>query len=232
MTKDNLKLFQDTYAESMAKYGLQRGIDGSEARHISTPQYYRDLYAKNQDLKEDIGYLEEQKQEVYDKVRDMYDRKDEAREKFLNLHEYTQQKEAEISEAETRLERLRQEYKPYKAQDDINLLFEVLPTLSERLRIAQLCKDIGLAVDTIKQLFKAESVSVNGILHSPEHNQDFNVQDAKLQIFKERDDSDKLLLKLNGQNIIDWFKQKYQEVKQTVRTYVKPPENKRKGFRQ
>ncbi len=232
MTKDNLKLFQDTYAESMAKYGLQRGIDGSEARHISTPQYYRDLYAKNQDLKEDIGYLEEQKQEVYDKVRDMYDRKDEAREKFLNLHEYTQQKEAEISEAETRLERLRQEYKPYKAQDDINLLFEVLPTLSERLRIAQLCKDIGLAVDTIKQLFKAESVSVNGILHSPEHNQDFNVQDAKLQIFKERDVSDKLLLKLNGQNIIDWFKQKYQEVKQTVRTYVKPPENKRKGFRQ
>jgi len=232
MTKDNLKLFQDTYAEAMAKYGLQRGIDGSEARHISTPQYYRDLYAKNQDLKEDIGYLEEQKQEVYDKVRDMYDRKDEAREKFLNLHEYTQQKEAEISEAETRLERLKQEYEPYKAQDDINLLLDVLPTLNERLRIAQLCKDIGLAIDVIKQLFSGESVSVSGILHSTEHNQDFNVQDAKLQIFKERDDSDKLLLKLNGQNIIDWFKQKYQEVKLSVRTYIKPPENKRKEFRQ
>lgn len=232
MTKDNLKLFQDTYAEVMAKYGLRRGIDGSEARHISTPQYYRDLHAKNQDLKEDIGHLEEQKQEVYDKVRDMYDRKDEVQEKFLNLHEYTQQKEMEISEAETRLEQLKQEYEPYKAQDDINLLLDVLPSLNERLRMAQLCKGIGLAVDAIKQLFSGESVLVNGTLHSPEHNQDFKVQDAKLQIFKENKDSDRLRLSINGQDIVDWFKQKYQEVKQTVRTYIKPPENKRKGFRQ
>lgn len=98
--------------------------------------------------------------------------------------------------------------------------------------MAQLCKGIGLAVDAIKPLLSGESVSVNGMLHSLEHNQDFEEQDAKLQIFKERDDSDKLLLKLNGQNIIDWFKQKSQEVKQSVRTDLRPPENKRKGFRQ
>ena len=228
MTKDNLKLFQDTYAEAMTKYGLQRGIDGSQARHMSTPQYYRDLYAKNEDLKKDIAELVEQKQEVYEKVRDMYDRKDEVREKFLNMHEYTQQKELEIYTQESRLEQLLQDYEPYKPQGDINLLLEVLPTLNERLRIAQLCKGIGLAIETIKQLFNGGPVPYTGKLHSSEHAHYFNVQDAKLQIFKERDDSDKLLLKLNGQNIIDWFKQKYQEVKQSVRTYVKPLENKGK----
>jgi hypothetical protein len=62
MTRDNLERFQDTYAEAMAKYGLQRGIRGSEARHISTPQYYRDLHAKNESLREDIAELEEQKE--------------------------------------------------------------------------------------------------------------------------------------------------------------------------
>lgn len=152
----------------------------------------------------------------------MYDRKDEAREKFLNMHEYTQRKETEISELEACIEQLKQDYKPYKAQDDINLLFSVFPHLNERLRIAQLCKGIGLIIDTIKQLFKGEALTVTGKLHSPEHNQSFNVQDAKLQLFKESKDSDILKLSINGQNIIDWFKQKYQEIRQTVRPHIKP----------
>lgn len=87
MTHDNLEGFQDTYAEKMQKYGLERGIKGSDAQHISTLQYYRELFAQNENLKEHIEYL----QEVYEKVRDMYDRKDKVREKFLNMHEYMQQ---------------------------------------------------------------------------------------------------------------------------------------------
>ena len=69
MTRENLVWFQDSYAEKMAKYDLQRGIRGSDARHISTPQFYRDLYAKNEDLKEDIEVLQERKEEVYDSMR-------------------------------------------------------------------------------------------------------------------------------------------------------------------
>lgn len=233
MTRDNLERFQDTYAEKMQKYGLECGIKGSNARHISTPQYYRELFAQNEDLKENIGCLQEEKQEVYEKVRDMYDRKDEAREKFLNMHEYTQQKETEISTMETRIEQLKQDYEPYKAQDDINLLFSVFPQLSERLRIAQLCKGVGLTIDAIKQLFKGEAVMVNGKLHSPEHNHSYNVQDAKLQLFKESRESDRLKLSINGQNIIDWFKQEYQEFQVTIKmkSEQKSPINNSKSFR-
>jgi hypothetical protein len=222
MIRDNLKLFQDTYAEKMQKYELVRGIKGSDARHISTPQYYRDLYAMNEELKETIEYKEEQKQEVNADIRDLYDRKDEAREKFLNMHEYTRQKEMEISNLETRIEQLKQDYEPYKAQDDINLLFSLFPLLNENLRIAQLCKDVGLAIDTIKKLFSDESVSFTGKLYSSDHDQSFNAQDVKLQIFKESKDSDRLKLSINGQNIIDWFKQKYQEQKQAT-NYLKDP---------
>ncbi|MCM1352981.1 MAG: plasmid recombination protein, partial [Alistipes senegalensis] len=33
ISRIKLKEYQDTYAAAMAKYGLQRGIEGSEARH-------------------------------------------------------------------------------------------------------------------------------------------------------------------------------------------------------
>lgn len=222
MTRDNLKLFQDTYAIKMQKYELIRGKKGSLAKHISTQQYYRDLYVKNEELKETIEYKEEQKQEVNADIRDLYDRKDEAREKFLNMYEYTKQKETEISNLQTHIEQLKQDYEPYKAQDDINLLLNIFPQLSERLRIAQLSKAIGLTIDAIKQLFKGEAVAVTGKLYSPEHDQSFNVKDAKLQLFKESKDSDRLKLSINGQNVLDWFRQKYQEMKQSALPHIKP----------
>ena len=70
----------------------------------------------------------------------MYERKDEAREKLLNMHEYNKQKESEIFETESRLKQLKKDYEPYKAQENMNLQLAVLPKLSEHLRIAQLCK--------------------------------------------------------------------------------------------
>lgn len=48
MSRVRLKEYQNSYAEQMAKYGLQRGIDGSEARHISTQQYYKELANKSE----------------------------------------------------------------------------------------------------------------------------------------------------------------------------------------
>ena len=43
MSRAKLKNYQNTYAAAMQKYGLQRGVDGSEAQHISTHEYYRSL---------------------------------------------------------------------------------------------------------------------------------------------------------------------------------------------
>lgn len=165
----------------------------------------------------------------------MYDRKDEAREKFLNMDEYNKLKESEISETESRLEQLKQDYEPYEAQEDMNLFFSVFPQLNEHLRTVKLCKSIGLTIETIKRLFNGEIVLVTGKLHSPEHERDFRVQDAKLQLFKEQGNPGKFRLSLNGQDILDWFKQKYQEVKQAVKPHMKPPARpeagKSKGFK-
>ncbi|MFV0289388.1 MAG: MobV family relaxase [Mangrovibacterium sp.] len=224
MTRDNLKQFQDTYAEKMQKYELSRGIKGSDARHISTPQYYRELHAQNEELKENIVALQEEQQEVYDKTRDLYDRKDEAQEKFLNMHDHTQKKETEVADLETRIQQLKQDYEPYKAQDELNAINKYFPMMEEQMRIVGLCEQIGLVFDSIRALLFGQTLSGNSIkFYSPEHKQHFEAKDIQLKIEKEPDDPSKLRLNLNGQNIIDWFKQKSQELKQSVRPHIKPP---------
>ena len=61
--------FQDTYAQTMNGYGLQRGIDGSEARHISTRQYYRDLVRQTEQLRTDIGQLQDRKETAQEELK-------------------------------------------------------------------------------------------------------------------------------------------------------------------
>ena len=55
MSRVKLKEYQDTYAAAMAKYGLQRGIDGSKARHVTTHEFYRNAIARQQNLQDNIG---------------------------------------------------------------------------------------------------------------------------------------------------------------------------------
>ena len=69
MTRAKLKSYQDTYAQAMSGYGLQRGIDGSEAKHITTRQYYRDLMQQTEQLRTDIGQLQDRKETAQEELR-------------------------------------------------------------------------------------------------------------------------------------------------------------------
>ena len=66
MTQAKLKHYQTSYADAMQSFGLERGIDGSEARHISTREYYTEQFRKAKNLKEDISLLTEQKEQIAD----------------------------------------------------------------------------------------------------------------------------------------------------------------------
>lgn len=69
MTRAKLKSYQDTYAQAMSDYGLQRGIDGSEAKHITTRQYYRDLMQQTEQLRTDIGQLQDRKETAQEELK-------------------------------------------------------------------------------------------------------------------------------------------------------------------
>lgn len=64
MSRVRLKEYQNSYAEQMAKYGLQRGIEGSKAKHVATSQYYRDLLTQSESVQENITRLLEQKEQT------------------------------------------------------------------------------------------------------------------------------------------------------------------------
>ena len=72
LTRERLVAYHDSYAEAMAKYGLQRGVRGSEARHVTTAQYYRDLKRQTGELEANVQQLQtEQRQaeQLLDEVK-------------------------------------------------------------------------------------------------------------------------------------------------------------------
>ena len=69
MTRLKLKSYQDSYAVAMAKYGLQRGIEGSTARHKSTTQYYRDTQQLADSLRAEVVDLQQQKETAQEELK-------------------------------------------------------------------------------------------------------------------------------------------------------------------
>ena len=67
--RQTLIAYHDNYARVMAKYGLQRGVRGSEARHTTTTQYYRDIQKKNAALDAENKRLQEQTTETEQELR-------------------------------------------------------------------------------------------------------------------------------------------------------------------
>jgi ribosomal protein S4 len=106
------------------------------------------LVGRNENLKEIIQEQEHKRQEVYNKTRDLYDQKDEARDKFLNMNWHVRDKQEELATVEIRLQQAKQEYESYQAQEELNLIHNLFPMMEEQLRIADLCTKMGLAFDS------------------------------------------------------------------------------------
>ncbi|MDR3047923.1 MAG: mobilization protein BmpH, partial [Bacteroidales bacterium] len=118
---------------------------------------------------------------------------------------------------ETKLAKAKQDYEPYKAQEELNLIHELFPMMKEQLRIAEFCRKIGLAIKPIKALFAGKTLTAKSFsFFSPEHKQKFPSEDVKLKIETEQDNPNKLRLNLNGLNILDWFRQRFDALQQNI----------------
>lgn len=100
MTRKKLEDYQTTYAERVAKYGLQRGIKGSEARHKTTQEYYRELFLQQKTLKEDI----EQKEQL----------KSDIEQQYTQLSKQTEDKTKELEKTKQSLDETKQKLQKEK----------------------------------------------------------------------------------------------------------------------
>ncbi|MFR9498214.1 MAG: MobV family relaxase [Rikenellaceae bacterium] len=82
MGRGKLEKYQDDYALAMAKYELKRGRRGSEARHVSTSEYYKDLQQQSESLQTDISQLLEQQEAAQKELSAT--KSDISKEKFKN----------------------------------------------------------------------------------------------------------------------------------------------------
>ena len=114
MSRIKLKEYQDTYAEAMARYGLQRGIDGSVARHISTQEFYRNAIAGQKNLQDNIDALlriEEQKRQAVERLKQQ---EQEARTGYEQAKAMREHKTAELEATEQELKAVKGELKTEK----------------------------------------------------------------------------------------------------------------------
>lgn len=69
LNRDTMIVFHDSYAKVMEKYGLQRGVYGSEARHTTTAQYYRDVQREKAICETEVQQLKEERKEAEEQLR-------------------------------------------------------------------------------------------------------------------------------------------------------------------
>lgn len=77
MERGKMSRYQDIYAEAMAKYGLERGIRGSEARHIGQHEYYRQCQLRKKSLEQDVASLSTEKKQLDAETQSLENRKKE-----------------------------------------------------------------------------------------------------------------------------------------------------------
>lgn len=58
LNRDKMIGYHDSYAEAMGKYGLKRGVRGSDARHTTTAQYYRNIKRETERLQNCMKLLQ------------------------------------------------------------------------------------------------------------------------------------------------------------------------------
>ena len=114
MTRVKLKEYQDTYAEEMKKYGLERGIVGSEARHITTQEFYRATIAQKGNIQENIELLLQIEESKRQAVENLTRKEQEAQTLYEQADTLKQQKESELSQTEAALKDVKGQLKTEK----------------------------------------------------------------------------------------------------------------------
>lgn len=90
------------------------------------------------------------------------------------------------------------------------------PMLEAHLQMEDLCRKIGLTVEQIGVLLTGKAVNFSGSLYSEEHRRKFNVENAEIKVFSDSTKPNQLLLYINRQPMVEWFKEQCHILKKTV----------------
>lgn len=271
MARHRLKHYQDTYAQAMNKYGLQRGVDGSLAKHISTMQYYKQLVEQQDSLQENIENLlglEEEamkklkqvKEEINvqkmkgaavnattaiadgvsslfggSKVKRLEEENENLKRNIVNLQKQVQAEQREQTKMENRhsseINRVDRSYRQKIAEYDnrLELIDTYFPIVKELMPIAEQCREVGFTEELTRRIVSLQPVEFKGRLYSKEYKEKFRTEHSTATVERNPQEKGKFRLCIDGIPILDWFRKKFQEIKEKLGLNT-PVENKqRKG---
>ncbi len=258
MARHKLKHYQDTYAQAMGKYGLQRGVDGSLARHISTSQYYKELVEQQDSLQVNIETLlglEEEAQKKLkqvkgeintqkmknaavnattaiadgvssllggSKVKRLEAENEDLKQDIANLQRQVQAGQREQKNMEHRhsseINKIDRGYQQKITEYD-NRLKRIdcyFPNVKELLPIAEQCREVGFTEEMTRQLVNFQPVGFRGKLYSREYREKFRTEHSTATVERNPQGKGKFRLCIDGMPILEWFKMKFQELKEKL----------------
>lgn len=273
MARHRLKHYQDTYAQAMNKYGLQRGVDGSLAKHISTMQYYKQLVEQQDSLQENIenllgleeeamkklkqvkGEINVQKMKgaavnattaIADgvsslfggsKVKKLEAENENLKRNIVNLQKQVQAEQREQTKMENRhsseINKVDRSYRQKIAEYDnrLELIDTYFPIVKELMPIAEQCREVGFTEELTRRIVSLQPVEFKGRLYSKEYKEKFRTEHSTATVERNPQEKGKFRLCIDGIPILDWFRKKFQEIKEKLGLNT-PVENKqRKGLK-
>lgn len=237
LTREKLVAYHDSYAKAMAKYGLQRGIRGSEARHTTTAQYYRDLKRQTGELEANVQQLQTEQRQAerqLDEVRKeiksekLEAAKTEAKTALVakvgsllgsnKLKEEREGLQQRLSVLEKQNEELMQHIKQMerehqsertKFNEYIDMIQRYFPYVEKLLPLIDFCRNtLNFSERVIQELCKLKEVRLKGDFYSPEFNRKFRDENAVFSFEEDKSRKGHYQIYVNDIPLVQWFRQK------------------------
>lgn len=137
LTRDKMIAYHNSYSAIMGKYGLQRGERGSEARHVTTAQYYRNIQREKKEIESEVQQLKEERTDTEKQLKQVKKKvaKEEAiavacarmgsffgKGKITDLEQENKQLYEEVSIRDESIEKLQAKLQEQQSQHNIQML--------------------------------------------------------------------------------------------------------------
>ena len=246
LTRDKLVAYHDSYAKAMEKYGLQRGVRGSEARHTTTAQYYRDLKRKTGELEANVQQLQTEQQQAEQQLGEVRQEvksekleaaKTEAKAAFVakvgslfgsnKLKEEREELQQRISALENQNKELIQHIKTMerehkeertKFNEYVDKIQRYFPYVEKLLPLIDFCQNtLKFSERVIQELCKLKEIRLKGDFYSTKFNRKFHDENAAFIFKEDKNRKGHYHICVNGIPLVQWFRQKANEWRNGLR---------------
>lgn len=156
---------------------------------------------------------------------------------IVNLQKQVQAEQREQTKMENRhsseINRVDRSYRQKIAEYDnrLELIDTYFPIVKELMPIAEQCREVGFTEELTRRIVSLQPVEFKGRLYSKEYKEKFRTEHSTATVERNPREKGKFRLCIDGIPILDWFRKKFQEIKEKLGLNT-PVENKqRKGLK-